>query len=259
MKVPHPCVSKPPMPVPSATTPCIALDSFAASICGMFDHLEGGQFWIKDRAGRYHWVNRAFLLNYSLEQRDQVLGRTDHDLSPAPLADQYVQDDEHVLAGGSVRDRIELVGRFDHTATWSQTTKLPVRDGSGIIVGTMGITRTVDASAAQSDLPEAVVGRVLAYIRQHYAERLLNEDLARLAGRSVRAFERLFAHHAHLTPQRYVRRLRVRMACHALVEGRAPLAEIAQAHGFCDQSHFTREFRQETGLTPGDYRARYSQ
>ncbi|MDB6138382.1 MAG: rhaS, partial [Verrucomicrobiaceae bacterium] len=185
---------------------CLALDALAASVCGMFDHLDGVQFWVKDRAGRYHWVNRAFLLNYSLEQRDQVVGRTDHDLSPAHLADQYVQDDEHVLAGGSVRDRLELVGRFDHTAAWSQTTKLPARNARGTIIGTIGITRVADAIAVQADLPEAAVGRVLAHIRQHYAIGLANQALARLAGRSVRAFERLFVRHTRLTPQRYIRR-----------------------------------------------------
>lgn len=36
-----------------------------------------------------------------------------------------------------------------------------------------------------------------------------------------------------------------------------PLAVIAAAHGFYDQSHFVREFRREIGLTPGDYRDRH--
>ena len=36
-----------------------------------------------------------------------------------------------------------------------------------------------------------------------------------------------------------------------------PLAEIAAATGFTDQSHFTRRFRQTTGLTPDAYRRRF--
>ena len=47
------------------------------------------------------------------------------------------------------------------------------------------------------------------------------------------------------------------MACHALVYTSQPLAKIATDHGFCDQSHFTREFRRQTYLTPGQYRERY--
>jgi len=38
----------------------------------------------------------------------------------------------------------------------------------------------------------------------------------------------------------------------------APLAEVAAAHGFYDQSHLVREFRRETGLTPRAYRQRYA-
>lgn len=224
----------------------------------LFDHLEGVQFWIKDRAGRYEWVNRGFLLNYALESVDQVIGRTDHDLSPAHLADQYRFDDERVLAGESMDNRIELVGRFDRTATWSQTTKLPVRDRRGRIVGTLGITRVVDPQVVASDRQEAAIGRVVAHMRANFAQPLSSAELARVAGRSVRALERLFQQQMHMTPQQFLRRLRVRLACQALVAGRRPMIELAVAHGFYDQSHFVREFRRETGVTPSEYRVRYS-
>ncbi|WP_075088197.1 helix-turn-helix transcriptional regulator [Verrucomicrobium spinosum] len=79
-----------------------------------------------------------------------------------------------------------------------------------------------------------------------------------MAGLSVRAFERRFRQLFHVAPQQYVRRLRVRLACHALVFGHRTLAEVADDHGFCDQSHFTREFRKETGMTPREYQQRYA-
>jgi AraC-like DNA-binding protein len=47
------------------------------------------------------------------------------------------------------------------------------------------------------------------------------------------------------------------MACHPLVYSEQSIAEIAAAHGFCDQSHFGREFRRETGMTPREYRSRF--
>jgi AraC-like DNA-binding protein len=234
------------------------LDAWASGVAGLFDVIENVQFWIKDRAGHYHWVNRAFLQNYSLERMEQVVGKTDHDLSPPHLADQYVHDDERVLNGEEIENRIELVGRFDHTSTWCQTTKRAVRDARGRIIGTVGITRVADPRAVQSDLPDAALGRVLAHMRAHFAEPLANPDLARMAGRSVRAFERLFGKLMQVTPQQYLRRLRVRLACQALINRKSPMVEIAVSHGFYDQSHFVREFRRETGLTPGEYRMRYS-
>lgn len=243
-------------PLPRPTDE-LELDALAAAIARLFDQLEGVQFWVKDKEGHYRWANLGFLMNYSLERMEQVLGKTDHDLSPAHLADQYRLDDERVLAGEAITNRIELVGRFDHTSTWSQTTKTPVRGAGGEILGTVGITRVADPRAIQPDLPDAALGRVLAFMREHFARPMQNAELARMAGRSVRAFERLFRRDLQLTPQQYLRRLRVRLASQALIQPHLPMAEIALTHGFCDQSHFVREFRREIGLTPGDYRTRY--
>jgi len=238
--------------------PTKEVDSLLApSICQLFDYVENVQFWTKDRKGHYTWVNRGFLLNYSLDRIAQVLGKTDFELSPPHLADQYRIDDERVLRGQTISGRIELVGRFDHTATWSITHKIPTRDSKGKISGTAGITRPLDTASPQLDVQHAALGRVIALIRENAMENWSNQQLARAANLSVRAFERHFLELFRLTPQRYIRRLRVRLASHALVYSKRPLAEIAAAHGFADQSHFTREFRRETGLTPGDYRKQF--
>jgi AraC-like DNA-binding protein len=215
------------------------------------------QAWIKDRQGRYQWVNRAFLLNYSLEQLDDVVGKTDADLSPAHLADQFRTDDELVLAGERIVNRVELVGRFDHAATWSITNKVPLHDARGRLYGTAGTTRAVGESEAVLAVEDARLSVVVSGIRAHVAQPLETAALARMAGLSVRAFERRFRQLFHVAPQQYVRRLRVRLACHALVFGHRTLAEVADDHGFCDQSHFTREFRKETGMTPREYQQRY--
>ncbi|WP_051944651.1 AraC family transcriptional regulator [Verrucomicrobium sp. BvORR106] len=215
------------------------------------------QAWIKDRQGRYQWVNRAFLLNYSLEHLDEVVGQTDADLSPAHLADQYRSDDELVLAGGKVVDRVELVGRFDHTASWSITNKVPLHDARGRLYGTAGTTRAVGDSEAVMVAEDARLSAVVAGIRANVSHPLETAALAKMAGLSVRAFERRFRQLFHMAPQQYVRRLRVRLACQALVFSSRSLAEVADDHGFCDQSHFTREFRKETGMTPREYQQRY--
>lgn len=236
-----------------------ALASSGREIWELFDFLEDVQFWVKDQRGVYLWVNRGFLMNYSLDERSQVIGRTDFDLSPAHLADQYRQDDERVLGGERIVNRIELVGRFDHTAVWSQTTKLPLRGKNGHLEGSVGITRKASVSHSMAaDSADASLAKVIAGIRTNYHNPIENTRLAKLAGCSLRAFERRFGRAMHCTPQQYVRRLRIRLACRALVTTAAPLAEIALNHGFCDQSHFTREFHRETGATPREYRERYT-
>lgn len=54
----------------------------------------------------------------------------------------------------------------------------------------------------------------------------------------------------------YVLRRRVQVACAALADPDAPLAQVALAVGFADQSHLCRSFRRATGLTPGAWRRR---
>jgi AraC-like DNA-binding protein len=233
-----------------------ALPAEARQIAELFESLEDVQFWIKNRQHRYLHANRAFLLNYDLMDVSQVVGRTDFDLSPAFLADQFVTDDEQVVAGHRVADRIELVGGADQAPHWNVTNKLPLKDARGRIVGTAGTTRQLKDDA------RGIVGAhgfeaVLLRIRDGYRGQLSNRELAALAGLSVRAFERRFLQNFHVTPQHYIRKLRVRMACRALVFTDKPLAEVAIESGFADQSHLGHEFRTHTGRTPRGYREHY--
>jgi AraC-like DNA-binding protein len=46
----------------------------------------------------------------------------------------------------------------------------------------------------------------------------------------------------------------VDLACELLLHSEEPLASIAGRCGFCDQSYFTRVFRDVKGLTPRQFR-----
>jgi len=63
-----------------------------------------------------------------------------------------------------------------------------------------------------------------------------------------------FRRHFRQTIGDYQRQLRVEFACKQLARGLIPLAEIALAAGFSDQSHFARVFKRHLGMTPGTYR-----
>ena len=232
----------------------------------LFDRLDDVLAWIKDRDGRYRWVNRAFLASYALESPTaekagslaDILGKTDYDLSPTFLADQFRLDDEHVLTGKRIVNRIEQVGHPDGQSIWNVTNKIPLFDASGMIIGTAGITRRL-SSPWQATFPGSEFGAVLVYLRDHYSTPITNQQLAKLAHMSVRTFERRFQSSFHLTPQKYLRKLRIRMASRCLIYTRQSLAEVALCCGFGDQSHFSREFRRHFGRTPRQYREAYLQ
>jgi len=216
------------------------------------------QAWMKDREGRYLWVNRAFLMNYGLTRLGQVVGKTDRDLSPAHLAAYFQEGDQAVLAGRPVNDRLELVGRYDHSAHWCRTTKLPTYDAKGRPAGTVGFTRKLAAGEIEQ-MAEIPLGAVVATMIRKIGRKITSAELAKAAGTSVRGLERAFDRDYGLSPQQYLRRLRMQTACQLLVSSRLALAQVADRCGFADQSHFTRDFRSLTGMTPRTYRLTFAE
>jgi AraC-like DNA-binding protein len=227
-----------------------------SEVMDLFDYVEDMLLWMKDVDGRYQWVNLPFLLNYGIERREEVLGQTDFDLSSPALANQYRRDDECVLQGERILSRVELIGRFDHTVRWGITSKVPLHDSKGHVVGTAGMTQHLQGQPPATE--EAPLSPAIHFISEHYAEPITNRQLADLCGTSVRAFERHFLATYRVSPHEYLRQLRVRMSCNGLVFSHKSLAELASEVGFADQSHFAKEFRRFFGETPSAYRARYA-
>jgi AraC-like DNA-binding protein len=79
-------------------------------------------------------------------------------------------------------------------------------------------------------------------------------DVVRQSGYSHRRFIALFSRAVGLTPKMYCRVLRFQHVLRAGTGGLASLIDVAMASGYCDQSHFNREFREFTGVTPTGYR-----
>jgi AraC-like DNA-binding protein len=225
----------------------------ALGLIELFDRVENAGFWIKDTQGRFLWVNTAFLLHNGMHKRTEVLGLTDFDLCSPALAAQYVQDDKEVLKGTRIASRIEMIGRFDHSMTWVVTSKIPMGNRRGRIIGTAGLSHAFPQG--MSAVPEnSPLAAAMRFISEKFREQFDVDELARLCGMSRRAFHRKFREAYRASPHEYVRSVRVRASCHALVFSRKDLASIADEFGFSDQSHFTREFRRLMGETPGAYR-----
>jgi AraC family transcriptional regulator len=89
-----------------------------------------------------------------------------------------------------------------------------------------------------------------------YDRRLSLIELAAAAGIHAGHLARSFRRHVGLSIGEYVRARRIEAACRALRDDDAPISEIALRLGFAHQSHFTRVFRERTGMTPLAYRRR---
>jgi AraC family transcriptional regulator len=96
--------------------------------------------------------------------------------------------------------------------------------------------------------------RAQEVLHARFAEPLRAADLAHEAEVHPAHLAREFRRHFRMSLGSYVRRLRLDWAARALARSDVPLAELALAAGFADQSHFTRAFKRYTGVTPNVYR-----
>ena len=111
-------------------------------------------------------------------------------------------------------------------------------------------------NARHHDPRPAWLSRVSDYLRAHYREPFTLSDVAAIAGVAPAHLCRVFRAHTGSTVAEYVRRLRVEWAVRRIAAGDMSLAEIALRAGFADQSHLTKIFRRQLGITPAVYRAR---
>lgn len=91
-------------------------------------------------------------------------------------------------------------------------------------------------------------------LHARFSEQLTLADIASSVNVHPTHLARVFHQHYNCTVGEYIRKLRIEHTCNQLSFTDAPLVEIALEAGFYDQSHFSRSFKQTTGLTPTEYR-----
>ena len=98
------------------------------------------------------------------------------------------------------------------------------------------------------------LARAQEILHAHFRDRVQLADVAATVGVQPSHLAHAFRRHFRTTVGAYVRELRLEWAVEQLARSDGPLAEIALAAGYSDQSHFTRECRRVRGVSPGEYR-----
>jgi AraC-like DNA-binding protein len=95
---------------------------------------------------------------------------------------------------------------------------------------------------------------VLSYIDAHIGEFIAVGELARRVRLSCGHFHRTFKETVGVCPGEFIVRRRIEHACRMMRESRESLAQVAQATGMSDHSHFCRVFRRLMGESPSAWR-----
>jgi AraC-like DNA-binding protein len=236
-----------------------SLDSLGC-LEALFENLPSLQFWIKDLDGRFVTANQNVVKSCRCRDRSEVIGKTDFEFFPKHIAEGFRRDDLEVARSGiKIQDRIEPITHEDGSISWYSTNKVPLYSRqTGQIIGVAGTTRRLDNASSPNPV-YAEFSAVIEYINQHFAEPIEIAQLARMLSLSLSQFERRFKLVFQETPVRFILKIRINEACRLLVQTRYPLAHIARATGFFDQSYFSKQFSSRMGTSPRAYREKYYQ
>jgi AraC-like DNA-binding protein len=227
------------------------------SCLALFAQLPDVCVFIKDRQRRFVHCNLALARRLGCRQVEAVVGQFDEAFSPKHLCEMYAADDGQVLSTGRpLLGKLELVRNQGGSFDWYSTTKMAISGRDGSIIGVAGVTRDIKQMSSSSTR-FLVMAPVIETIMNDYARALSMAELSAKLGLSVSQFGRQFKKRFGTTPLRYLIEVRITAACELLTTSDLPIARIAQATGFYDQSHFTNQFQRLKAMTPSRYREEF--
>lgn len=208
-------------------------------------------YFAKDLNGRFVYANQLLYDHFDLDDPEDVIGKTDADFFRGDISDEIQQDDVKVMKGVVISNKLELIEDGSGDVHWLITSKMPLLNAAGKIVGVEGVSR--DARRTQANIkPYNVFSECISFMQKNFKNTIYVEHLASLACMSVSTFERRFKKQFGYTPKQHIKRLRIQESCRLLSAGMS-IQQAAADCGFCDQSYFTREFRAVMGKTPRSF------
>jgi AraC-like DNA-binding protein len=235
----------------------VPLDYWGSALTEALNLVPHVPAYLKDRERRFVWCSEGLVRLAGFRLETQLLGLRDEDVAPADLASQYrIYEDQVLESGRRVVGVVELVRKVDGASAWYLSTKLPVRTVDGTIIGLAGVTRPIGKRAAAAGQTDPLMSAISLIARDMH-RRLTVADMAQAVPMSTSHFTRRFKMQFDVTPHQYLRRMRLAAACDLLCSTDMPLAAVAAATGYADQSHFSNDFARHQKLTPSAYRRRF--
>jgi AraC-like DNA-binding protein len=220
----------------------------------LFDCLGDLVFFIKNRRGEYVVVNQALVERCGRRKKNELIGRRADEVFPPPFGQNYRAQDESVLRNGTaILNQLELHFYASGGRGWCLTNKLPLRDRVGRVIGLVGLSKDLQSADKRGE-DYSAVAKVVQHIQNHFDEPLRVKNLAGMAGLSSYQFEQRIRKIFQITAGQLIQKVRMENAVRELRASHATIAEVALNCGYSDQSAFTRQFRQTTGLSPSEFR-----
>ena len=148
--------------------------------------------YIKDREGKFLKINKSQASLLGLNDPEEVLGKSDRDFYSDEHANAGYEDEEYVVNTGKVVSKEEKLTRKGLDDIWVLTTKTPLMDLNGKIIGSFGISRDItekknleDSLHLKQIMLEAIIDNSpdqIYYKNRNSKFMLCNKAVALLAG-----------------------------------------------------------------------------
>lgn len=222
----------------------------------IFEELPYIAFYIKDQMGRIVAINRYNCELCNISNPESAIGKRSSDLFPVSYADFCMARDRTVMETG----KPIINRRYTKVANLSASVNIlsiyPVHALNGEIIGTLCVYYR-DSQTNIGPVWTDKFDSILSKINENISKPISVESLAADSGMSVSNLQRMFMKTIGVRPGRYMIQQRLNAACRLLENSELGINDIALASGFCDQSHLTKLFKRERGITPGEYRRQH--
>lgn len=223
-------------------------------LSALFDAAPDVAFFVKDAAGRYVMVNDSLVKRHGLRHKSEAIGKKSRDICLGDFGQIPSEQDEEVIRTGQpLLEHLEMQWSRQKELVWCVTTKLPIPDANGKIVGLVGFSRDVRVPVQADEIPKGFAQALEKFERTLPGE-FTPATLAEQSGMSPQQLIRFTKRIFELTPTQLITRTRIAAASQMLTETEKTVGEIAVRCGFYDHSAFARAFRNATGLTPSAFR-----
>ena len=122
-----------------------AMETEAVLFSFLLEHIPD-RIYFKDKASRFLRVSRAKAERHGISDPSRLIGKIDHDLFTFEHAMEALEDEQNILrTGEAIVGKVEKETLPNGRTEWALTTKMPLRNPAGEIIGTCGISKDITA------------------------------------------------------------------------------------------------------------------
>jgi PAS domain S-box-containing protein len=123
--------------------------------------------YFKDLDSRFLFASVAMAALFNSQSVEELIGKTDSDFFAGEHAQQALADEQEIIrTGNPIIGRVEKEAHPDGRVTWALSSKMPLRDSRGEIIGTFGISKDITALKEAEEQLEKVHRQLVTVSRE---------------------------------------------------------------------------------------------